>query len=256
MELAEKIIEIMDELTKYKTPVKRLPLLKRLKPLADEFVAKDERCKTIIIHAHRMKKLFDKRYKSIQGYLEELAKEINKLCRIILGEKRWRTISDVMVQTEENSYYLRCYYPLQCIEEQFFSFDEGLQDDVVQLAKSLSRIRKKYKEVVRYTGDFEIFAYTGSSINPQYRWIKCESLIIHYTYPENPDFIAPGTGYFSINLMKNNVTGGILNLIKCLDAVEEIYKKAYNNLKTIITNNERALNEIRNLAAPYILSNL
>ena len=89
----------------------------------------------------------------------------------------------------------------------------------------------------------------------RYYWVKCETLVIHYAYPKNPDFVA-SSNYFPINLMENNITGGILSLIKCLDDVKETYKKAYNNLKTIITNNEKALNEMRKLATPYILANL
>ena len=260
MELAEEIVEIMDELTKYKTPVKRLPLLKKLKPLADEFVAGDERCKAIRLYAHRIRGLLDKalgkRYASIQGYLEDLAKEINKLCAVILGERKWKTITDVMVHSDQGAYHLKCHYPLLCMEEKFFSFDGELQDDIIQLAKFLSRIRKKYKETARYKGDFEIFTYKYSSDQMRYYWAKCDTLVIHYAYPKNPDFYAPVACYFPVNLMENNITGGILSLIKCLDDVKEAYKKAYNNLKTIITNNEKALNEMRKLAAPHILANL
>ncbi|RLE43766.1 hypothetical protein DRJ19_02140 [Candidatus Woesearchaeota archaeon] len=260
MKLTKEIIEIMDELTKYKTPIKRLPLLKKLKPLADEFIAKDERCKAIRLYAHRIEGLLDKalgkRYASIQGYLEDLAKEINKLCAVILGKEKWKTITDVMVHSDQGSYHLKCYYPLLSIEENFFSFDEELQDDIIQLAKFLSRIRKKYKETARYKGNFEIFAYKYCSDQMQYYWAKCDTLVIHYAYPKNPDFYAPVACHFPVNLMKNNITGGILSLIKCLDDVREVYKKVYNNLKSIITNNEKALNEIRKLATPYILANL
>ena len=257
MELTKEIIEIMDELTKYKTPIKRLPLLKKLKPLADEFIAKDKRCKAIRLYVYRMEKLLGERHPNIQDYLENLAREINKLCAVILGEEEWRTTTDVMVHSDRDSYRLKCYYPLLCMEEKFFSFDEELQDDIIQLAKFLGRIRKKYKETARYKGNFEIFTYKYCSDQMQYYyWAKCETLVIHYAHPKHLDFVASGTNYFPINLMENNITGGILSLIKCLDDVKETYKKAYNNLKTIITNNEKALNEIRKLATPYILASL
>lgn len=265
VEITEKIVKIMDELVECERPAKRLPLLKELRVLADEFVAKDPRCRAIRTYARKIKDVLHNpsSEKDLLGnYLVGLRDEVRKLCMpIIVDEKhlyrkQWIDKIGVSVSEEKDCYRIFFDRFLQKVEEEFFEFDGELLDDVILLVECLDEIRAEYECSYYCKGDFEILYYGyHSQEEASFKWIKCNALSVSYERPRDLVFHVPSKRDFWINIAETNIAeNGILNLIKILDSVEEAYKEAYTKIASIVAKNEEVLRKIRNLAAPYALS--
>ena len=266
VEITEKIVKIMDELVECERPAKRLPLLKELRVLADEFVAKDPRCKAIRTYARKIKDVLHNpsSEKDLLGdYLSGLRDEIRKLCvPIIVDEKhqyRKHWIFDkigVSISEKKDCYRISFDRFLQEVEGELFEFDRELLDDVILLGEYLDEIRAEYERSYYCKGDFEILYYGyHSQEKASFKWIKCNALSVSYERPRDLVFHVSSKRDFWINITETNIAeNGILNLIKILDGVEEAYKEAYTKIASIVAKNEEALRKIRNLAAPYALS--
>ncbi|MCD6209525.1 MAG: hypothetical protein J7J01_01285 [Methanophagales archaeon] len=260
--IAEEIMEIMDKLVECERPAKRLPLLKEIRALAEEFVAKDARCRAIRAYAHKIKNVL--RNSSLKDYLHSLRDEIRRLCTPIMVDekhlyrKHWMKEIEVVSKSEKGGCYcISLDNFLQRMEEDIFEFGRELLDDVILLGEYLDKIRAEYECFHYCNGDFEILYYgyhdrEGAS----FKWIKCNALSVSYERPRDLIFHPLSSKRdFWINVTETSITeNGILNLIKILDDVEGAYKEAYTKIKTIVAENEEVLRKIRSLVAPYLLA--
>jgi len=263
--ITEEIVKIMDKLVECERPAKRLPLLKELRMLADEFVTKDPRCRAIRTYAHKIKDVLHNpsgEKDLLIDYLSGLRDEIRKLCAAIIADeghkyrKHW--IDKIRVDKGEGKdcYCISLDRFLREVEKELFEFDRELLDDVILLGEYLDEIRAEYECSYYCKGDFEILYYGHHSRGgASFEWIKCNALSVSYERPRDLFFHVPSKRNFLICVTKTNITeNGILNLIKILDDVEKAYKEAYTKIASIVAKNEEVLRKIRNLVAPYALS--
>jgi len=264
--MVEEIVEIMNKLVRCEQVGKRLSLLKEIRALADEFIAKDPRCRAIRTYTHKIEDVLHNpsdKTKTLKHYLYDLTDEIKRLCMSMIVDKkhlyRKHWVEEIEVRESENRdyYYVTFDKFLQKVEEGLFEFDRELLDDVVLLGEYLNETKAEYERFHYCNGDFEILYYGYHDRGKaSFKWIKCNALSVSYERPRDLIFHPlPSKRDFWINVTETSITeNGILNLIKILDDVEEAYKEAYTKIKTIVAENEEVLRKIRSLVAPCLLA--